>query len=535
MRKIIRYILPFMVGINLFMACESPGQNRQQLLQASALRANYPDSALKLLSLIHPSAFSPADRAYYSLVYTIAQDKSGLDVASDSLLRYVKAYYDQATSDSMYSKYCYYLGKYYMLNDSNRQAEYYLRASIKTSGKDYYTRYLAQDRLSKTLASTSPEFALQEAENAYETYTKHCKVNLYNEASLLFEIGRVQNTLGQYPQALAYFRKGLKLALSLDNKELISASYQDIALAKSNTNQKDSALWYIRKAWTTAPYKTENLTINYAHRLIDADSIDQGVHLLESICSTSNYSRKFSIYKLLTRCAIKKGNLEQIEAYTDSTLKAFSCISKVQKTERSHYYKENLELDKQNTKISFVNNWLSFIIFLLVIFVAVVICFVLYYKMKKEKITHEHQVLMVKQRAEEERKILLIKNYESQIELMRKYILSKINLQAKLDRLKENEKNNEYYHIDDETWTEIEVQLNTSDRNFVQRIKEQYPELTQDDIRFFMLIRLGFNTKELVRVYHISETSMKQKLNKYKQKINLNNPRISLRQYMLNY
>lgn len=52
--------------------------------------------------------------ARYALVYTIAQDKSRLDVDNNSLLRTAYTYYNNQENDSLYAK-C----EYYMLNDKN--------------------------------------------------------------------------------------------------------------------------------------------------------------------------------------------------------------------------------------------------------------------------------------------------------------------------------------------------------------------------------------------------------------------------------
>ena len=51
-----------------------------------------------------------------------AQGKSGLDVDNDSLLRTAYTYYSAKPNDSLYAKCQYYMGKYYMLNDSSEKA-----------------------------------------------------------------------------------------------------------------------------------------------------------------------------------------------------------------------------------------------------------------------------------------------------------------------------------------------------------------------------------------------------------------------------
>ena len=54
---------------------------------AYQLTATAPDSALSVLNGVDQAKLSKAEMTRYALVYTIAQDKSGLDVDNDSLLR----------------------------------------------------------------------------------------------------------------------------------------------------------------------------------------------------------------------------------------------------------------------------------------------------------------------------------------------------------------------------------------------------------------------------------------------------------------
>ena len=53
---------------------------------AYQLTATAPDSALSVLDGVNQFKLSKPEMARYALVYTIAQDKSGLDVDNDSLL-----------------------------------------------------------------------------------------------------------------------------------------------------------------------------------------------------------------------------------------------------------------------------------------------------------------------------------------------------------------------------------------------------------------------------------------------------------------
>ena len=121
--------------------------------QAEMLMQEQPDSALRVLQTINRHSLRGKTLARYALVYSIAQDKSGLDVTNDSLLRIAHEYYSQHPDDSLYARSQYYMGKYYALVDSTKQAEDCLRTAIRYAEerKEYYTQYLALCRLSREI------------------------------------------------------------------------------------------------------------------------------------------------------------------------------------------------------------------------------------------------------------------------------------------------------------------------------------------------------------------------------------------------
>ena len=105
---------------------------------AYQLTATAPDSALSVLDGVDQAKLGKAEMARYALVYTIAQDKSGLDVDNDSLLRTAYTYYNNREDDSLYAKCEYYMGKYYMLNDSTELAIDCLQKAADVSKKTQY-------------------------------------------------------------------------------------------------------------------------------------------------------------------------------------------------------------------------------------------------------------------------------------------------------------------------------------------------------------------------------------------------------------
>ena len=74
--------------------------------------------------------------------------------------------------------------------------------------------------------------------------------------------------------------------------------------------------------------------------------------------------------------------------------------------------------------------------------------------------------------------------------------------------------------------------LDSVEGNFVTRLQNNFPDLSQDDICFMMLIHLKMLTKALALIYGISEKLIKQKLFVYKTKVGINGEKISLQTFI---
>lgn len=68
--------------------------------------------------------------------------------------------------------------------------------------------------------------------------------------------------------------------------------------------------------------------------------------------------------------------------------------------------------------------------------------------------------------------------------------------------------------------------------DFVTRLHSTFPDLSDDDIRLMMLLRLKMPTKALSLIYGIGEKSIKQKLFVYKTKVGISGEKTSLRTFI---
>lgn len=499
----------------------------QNMQHAYSFLNTLPDSTLKLLSQIDRETLSQEETAYYNLVYTIAQDKSGLDIDKDSLLRFSYNHYKNRPDDSLYAKCMYYTGKYYQLNDSAKQAEDCLHKSISAAEKaqDRYTQYLALNRLSRSLKQSNPEEAVKTAKQAYAIYNQTALANEINKAYLLIDIGNSFKACHRFDSALAYTKAALCMAEKISNATLKGNAYQAISNAFERTGQNDSALYFIRKAWETIPNKTESLTLALSDCLIKEDSLEVAEKLLVNISKQSKVI-KYSAFHFLSKIAFAQNDLIKAQNFYDSTRLALESMYFDSQTERSEYSTETYQLAHINElqKSNYQTRVFALILISILLFSVLALLYYLYKTQKRENAQREE---LAKERREKLE--IIIQNKEQQIDIMRKYVLTKFKAEDTLPKVKQHRDK-----IDNEIWDEVSTFLDCSQNFFVTRLKEKYPTLTEDEVHFCMLLQLGINNTELADIYGISIGGIKNKQRLFKQKISLPSD-ITLREFINNF
>ena len=102
---------------------------------------------------------------------------------------------------------------------------------------------------------------------------------------------------------------------------------------------------------------------------------------------------------------------------------------------------------------------------------------------------------------------------------MRSYLLKKINVAQRIEEIRGNKNKNVV--LTEEDWEEIKMFVDNVEGNFISRLKKQFPKLSDEVVKFMILIRLKMSSKAMGLIYNISEKSIRQKLFVYKSKVGL--------------
>lgn len=504
----------------------------KDLESAEQLAPNNPDSAISILDNIDHSKLSKRDEAKYALIYTMAQDKSGLDVSSDSLIGIAYHYYGQREQDSLYAKCEYYMGIYYMLNDSTEQALNCFEKSAnhaKLLG-DAYTQSLALERMAKLINATDPVKSVAIAREALRVYSSipNASVSniIYFKLSLcmaLFLSDSIKSSENECNEAI-------KMSVHAKDSFAISDAYLDATYILRRKGDFSDALETAKKSCDFDKSYNTSRSLNLAWAYIDADSIDQCLNTLSKIRTDKPFSL-YTLYYIRHLAAIKNQNYPLACQYADSAYNYLENMYSDQLRGKENYYMKLVMTQHEQGVTEGKSNMLRWLTIIAVISATIILIFVVHsYNGFKRSAKLQLQIEVERRLAEEHLHEKEIRDKEIQLSTMRGFILKKVDIAKKLEEIKgEKEKS---IILTEEDWEEIRLFVDNVERDFVVRLEKTFPNLEESDIRLFMLLRLKLPTKALALIYNISEKSIKQKLFVDKSKVGIEGQGRSLRKFI---
>lgn len=511
-----------------FMACSD--KQGKQISAVIPIAENKPDSALSILNKIDQAKLSDKDLALYSLVYTMAQDKSGLDVDNDSLLRNAYNWYKDKPTDTLYAKCEYYMGKFYSLNDSSEKALVCFSNCIRTAKKqnDFYTQSMALFESSHIIREYNPDLAIHYAKDVIIKYNNVKSGPIINRVYGLLNLAECYSYKdGGIAQSISITKQAIRIARKENDTLAISNSYQDLSAFYGVMGLKDSSLYAAKLAFKYKDSLDASAVLSLAWAFVDVDSLQESISLIKRI-PRQEYPRYGSvIFSLLQSIALKKRDFVGVSAYKDSLVYALESEIAANSKAKNIYYNNLIVKERLRAKVQNESQMKNGIIIVIIAFSIIVIAFVLYLS------SYRRKQIQIQNAEQQEHKRLLIEHQKIQISTMRNFLMSKINILYKLESIKAGSRRQVL--LSDSDWDELEVFLDSSDDVFVERLKREFPNLTKKDIRFLMLIRIRLPFPVIAQIYSIEPKSVKQKLFLMKDKLGLKNSQISAKKFIESY
>lgn len=537
MRRSISFTILFFMMLSVLVSCYQ--SHKRELDLAYTLAEFKPDSALAFLNRINQGKLSDEDMAKYALTYYMAQDKSGLDVDNDSLIRIAYDWYEGHQEDSLYASSLYYMGKCFLLNDSMEQAKSCLEKSYSISDSLHNMNLicLALDKLIEVEEQLAPDTALKYAKALVKMYDSMPNVSIYNKVAARLRLCDNFMFVDSLRQALCEGQIALKLAMKDADRNLYSFVCQDLANVYEKVGEKDSCLFYARQAYSSNGTDRLSCQLMLASAYISVDSIERAFAILKQ-ATPKTPEDCYSVFFMQSQAAMKTSHYMLAKTFGDS---ANSCLQNMYRSAlqaKINYYTSFLKKESERAKMQGKAEMQRWVFGLIVLLGLIIILFVLYAywsyrKRSLARIAHEQEIFSQKQQMMEKLHQEELSHRDVQLSVMRTYLLKKIEVVEKLNSSVPNESKHIVLSYND--WTELEVFLDSVEDLFVSRLKQKHPNLSKADLRLMMLLRLKLSQKTLASIYCVSEKAIKQKLFLYKDKVGIKNEHFSLRNYIENF
>ena len=457
----------------------------------------------------------------------------------------------QKGCDSQTAKSCLDEAETALANDSTHLGETLLRKTIHLAeaSEDWHTCYIAYQRLAEALSQSNPEEALRLMKKALTIYEQHPD-DERNHVILMDYAGTYAAQVafikeGTFDEALVFINKAYAIAEKNQMADLMCqtlTSLANIAWAKEDYRL---ALNYARRAETMA---TDNLrpgTLQVlARSYLSLNMLDSAETAYRQIEPGEDVHLAYIVQSSLAKIALRRMNAKQVEDDIEEAFEKIEDFYYKALEQKDLYYQETLRQEKANQQLEYRNQLyartLMTVIIAAVIIIIVVVLALRYRirmlhhqreyersKLEKEMFMQEQEKHRLQQEAEHQKNQLHQAN--EVVAFLQNFVLERTEVMKKLNQ--QNQRGDSLITLKTHEWNEIERTLNAIDNDRFAHIREQYPDMQEDDIRLCILTRLGISNRTIGNIYCITVSAVQhRKLKLKKDLFGETNPDITLEQ-----
>ena len=419
-----------------------------------------------------------------------------------------------------------------MANDSIRQGETLLRKAIQLSeaSEDWHTNYIAHQRLAEALSQGNPEEALRLMKQALTVYEQHPD-DERNHVMLLDYAGTYAAQVaftkeGPYDEALDFTHRAYDIARKGQMTDLVCqtlTSLANISWAKEDYRQ---AVDYARQAEAVATADLRPGTLQVlARSYLSLNMLDSAETVYRQIEPGDDVHMAYIVQSNLAKIALRRIGATQVE---DSVAEAFAQVEDFYYKaleQKDEYYQETLRQEMENQQLEYRSQTYRRTL-LMTIVASLIVILAIALLIRNRMHIQEQEKRQLQQEAEHQKTLLHQTN--EVVAFLQSFILERTEVIKKL-----NQSGDSLITLSLHEWSEIERTLNAIDNNRFANIREQYPDMTEDDIRLCILTRLGLSNRTIGNIYCITVSAVQHRKLKLKKDVfGESNPDITLEQVL---
>ena len=439
----------------------------------------------------------------------------------------------QQKSDSQTAARCLEEAETALANDSIRQGETLLRKAIQLSeaSEDWHTNYIAHQRLAEAISQSNPEEALRLMKKALTVYEQHPD-DERNYVILLDYAGTYAAQLafiteGSYDEATDFTNRAYAIAKEKQMKDMMCqtlTSQANIAWAKEDYRQ---ALDYAHQALATENAEgTESGTLQVlARSYFSLNMLDSAETVYRQIDTGDDVHMAYIVQSNLAKIALRRLGATEVEDSVDEAFLQIEDFYYKALEQKDQYYQASLKQEMENQQLEYRSKMYGRTLLIAIIASGIILLAVvlaLRYRIRMQ----EQEKRQLQQEAEHQKTLLHQAN--EVVTFLQGFILERTEVLKKL-----NQSGDSLIYLTPHEWSEIERTLNAIDDNRFAKIREQYPNMQEDDIRLCILTRLGLSNRTIGNIYCITISAVQHRKLKLKKDVfGESNPEITLEQIL---
>ena len=300
-------------------------------------------------------------------------------------------------------------------------------------------------------------------------------------------------------------------------------SLANIAWAKEDYRQ---ALDYARQAESVATTDLKPGALQVlARSFLSLNMLDSAETIYRQMNTGNDVHLAYIVQSSLAKIALRRTGATQVE---DSVEQAFDQIEDFYYKaleQKDQYYQELLRQEMENQQLEYRSQLygrtlLVVVIATVIILLAVVLALRYRIRMQEQEKRRLHQ--------EAEHQKTLLHQANEVVTFLQGFILERSEVLQKL-----NQSGDSLIYLSPHEWSEIERTLNAIDGNRFAKIREQYPNMQEDDIHLCILTRLGLSNRTIGNIYCITVSAVQHRKLKLKKDVfGESNPDITLEQIL---
>lgn len=534
-------------------------QVHQELSLADSLMAERPDSSLAILRRIGKEhRLSGEDRALCALLTTKAEFKNHMPPETDSLLRIATDYYKQS-ADSLHKAWSYY---YYARfcnkgGEERRALEYYQKAADAASvTQDYELLDLIYNHWGLLLQEKKPY------DNGIEKLKKSLEYSLLRgdtigQIYVMKDLAWSYLLKKDYVNSLTYHMKGIGLAKKINEKNLLAALYNNVSSLYCEQKEFDEGIHYADLSLINAQ-DSSHYRPTWASKVdlfLGLEEYDSARFYIEKMELGNNYYTKAGYYNQLAKLNEKTGSYkvaydsERLYAeYLDSIYNSNEDVEITALQKRYDY--SLMENEKNRAKLS--QKKAQKATYLSIILAVIVLALVSVFHYRRQRLK-DKQLLKADKTIKDIQNQLLVKSKELQDKqhsevqpsgthpeknesvFRMNSIVRKIDSLNALTNLEINKKGAEFV-FSPQDLKDMQQVVNWFYDGFVDRLRQQYPGVNEEDINICCLLKMNVSGKNIRILMDLTSETLKRRKTRIKNdRMHLSSSFNTLEEFLLSF